>query len=79
LAGVRELDPRGDGDDLEGTDLAAAVAGLGAAMTHLDLWSRESGELAAQRGLVAFHREHPVRTTGVQVGDVLALGVQRVL
>jgi hypothetical protein len=47
LAGVRELDPGRDRDEFEHADLAAAVAGLDAAMTFLDLAPREAGELAA--------------------------------
>jgi hypothetical protein len=56
----------------------ASVAGLGAAMGFADLPPRQLGELAAQPGLVALHRQHPVRAAGVQIGDVFALGVQRV-
>jgi hypothetical protein len=77
LGGVRELDPRSDGDDLARADLAAAVRGRDGAMGDLDLTPWASGELAAQPGLVALDRQHPVRAPGVQVGDVLALGVTR--
>lgn len=46
LAGVRELDPGGDRDHLQDADLAAAVTGLGAAMTFPDIAPREAGEPA---------------------------------
>ena len=65
--GVRELDPGGDGDDLQGADLPAAVRGLGAAVGGLDLPPGQPGELAAQPGLVALHRQHPVRAAGGRV------------
>jgi hypothetical protein len=83
LAGVRKLDPRSDRDrsdrdHLEHADLPASVAGLGAAMAFSDLPPRQFGELAAQPGLVALHGQHPVRAARVQLGDVFALGVQRV-
>jgi hypothetical protein len=78
LASLRELDPGRDGDDLEGADLSAAVHGRGGAVGDLDRPPRERGELAAQPGLVALDRQHPVRTAGGEGLDVLALGVQRV-
>ena len=54
------------------------MTGLDAAVAFGDVAPRELRELAAQPGLVALHRQHPVRAAGVQVGDVVALGVQRV-
>jgi hypothetical protein len=62
---VRELDPGRDRDDLQDADLAAAMAGLGAAMALVDIAPREFGELAAQPGLVALHGQHPVRAAHV--------------
>lgn len=56
--------------------ISAAVRGGSAAVHGLDLAPRERGELAAQPGLVALHREHPVRAAGVQVIDVVALRVE---
>jgi hypothetical protein len=50
LRGVREGDSRGDGDDLEGANLAAAVAGLDAAVGGLDVAPGQLGELATQPG-----------------------------
>jgi predicted TIM-barrel fold metal-dependent hydrolase len=67
LSGVRELDPRRDREELAEADLAAAVTGLGAAMTCGDVAAGESGELAAWPGLVGFHRQDPVRTPAAVV------------
>jgi hypothetical protein len=78
LAGVGELDPGSDQDDLDAADLAAPVRGLGLAVTGLDLLPGQRGELAPQAGLVALHRQDPVRAAAVQVLDMVALGVQRV-
>ncbi len=79
LGGVRELDPGGDSDDLEGADLPASVRGGGAAVRGVDLPPRERGELSAQPGLVPLDRQNPVRAAFVQVGDVLALCVESIL
>jgi hypothetical protein len=75
---VRELDSRGDRDHLQHSDLPATVTSLDAAMALADVAPGQLGELATQPGLVALHRQHPVRAAGMQVGDVLALCVQRV-
>ncbi len=47
-------------------------------MIGLDPAPGQPGELATQPGLAALHRQHPVRAPNPQVGDVLALGVQRI-
>ena len=78
LAGVGELDPGGESDDLEGADLPTSVPGLDAAVGGLDIPPRERGELMPEAGLVALRPEHPVRAAAVQLLDVVALGVQGV-
>src|SRR4051812_23886434 len=78
LRGVREPDPGGDGEDLQGADLAAAVSTVGVAGGVRDGTPGQSGELGVQAGLVGFDGQDPVGAAVGEVGDVVPLAVQGV-
>jgi hypothetical protein len=78
LGGVREVDAGGDGQDLQGADLAAAVSASGLAGGVRDGPPGQAGQLLVQGGLVAFDGQDPVGAAFGEVGDVITLAVQRV-
>ena len=53
LGGVREVDAGGDGQDLQGADLAAAVSAAGVTGGVRDSRPGQVGQLLVQGGLVA--------------------------
>jgi len=77
LGGVREGEPLGDGGDLQGAVLAAAVAGLSGAAGDRHRAPGQGLELGVQAGLAAFDGEDVARAAAGQVAGVPALGVQR--
>jgi hypothetical protein len=68
----------GDGGDLHGAVLAAAVTAAAGAADDRQLAPGQGLELGVQAGLVVFDGEDAVRAAAGQVAGVLALGVQRV-
>src|SRR5690606_8371231 len=73
LRRVREVDPLGEGEDLDGADLAAAVASVFDAVTVRDGSPGQGGQLGVQVGLVAFDGQDPVGAAFGEVVDVIAL------
>jgi hypothetical protein len=78
LGGVWEVDAGGDGQDLQGADLAAAVPAVVVAGGVRDRSPGQAGQLGVQVGLVAFDGHDPVRAALGEIGDMLPLAVQRV-
>ncbi len=78
LDGVREVDPGGDGEDLQRANLAAAVAAVIVAGGLRDLRPGQAGELCVQVGLVALHGQNPVGVACGEICGVFALAVHRV-
>lgn len=70
--------PVGDGQDFQAADLAAAVSAAGIAGGARDGSPGQGGQLLVQGGLVAFDGQDPVGAAFGEVGDVIALAVQRV-
>jgi hypothetical protein len=64
----------GDGRDLQGPDLDAAVAVITGAVHDWDLAPRQSGELGVQAWLVGLDDQQVVRAAVDQEAGVLALG-----
>jgi hypothetical protein len=78
LGGVGEAQP-GDGGDLQGAELDAAVAMVAGAVHHRDLPPRQPDQLGVEGGLVGLDDQQVVGAAVDQEGGVVALGVQRVL
>jgi hypothetical protein len=77
LGGVRE--PQGgDGGDLQGPDLDAAMGVVEGAVQHRDLPPRQPGELGVQGWLVGPDDQQVVRAAVDQEAGVVALGVHGV-
>jgi hypothetical protein len=74
LGGVREGQPAGDGGDLEGAPLAAAVPAFPPVIRGRHVTPGQRGELGVQAGLVALDGDRVVRAAAGQVAGVLALG-----
>src|SRR5439155_10093147 len=70
--------PGGHGQDFQGADLPAAVSVCGVPVGFGNGAPGQSGELVVQAGLVAFDGKDPVGAPLGEIGDVLALAVQRV-
>ena len=70
--------PAGDGGDLQGAPLGAAVPALAALVSDRDFPPGQGGKLGTQAGLVSFDRDHIVRAAPGKVAGVLPLGVQSV-
>jgi hypothetical protein len=68
----------GDGGDLQGAVLAAAVTAAAGVAGDRHLAPGQGLEQGVQAGLVAFDGEDVVRAAAGRVAGVLALGVQRV-
>ena len=66
------------GQDLQGADLVLSVAACGVAIGEGPQPARAGRTALVQAGLVALARQDPVRAATGEVGDVLALAVQRV-
>src|SRR4029453_15817374 len=78
LGGVREPQVV-DGDDLEGTQLDAAVAAVAGAVQHGDVVPGQGGAAVQQRGLVGLDGEQVVGLLlGHQELGGIRVGVQRV-
>jgi hypothetical protein len=78
LGRVREGQPPGDGGDLGGAPLGAAMAAFPLVVGHRQVAPGQGGELGAQAGLVALDDQQVVRVAAVQVFGVGMLGVQSV-
>jgi hypothetical protein len=77
LGGMREAQA-GDGRDLQGPELDAAVAMVAGAVHDRDLPPRQPGQLGVQRGLVGLDDQQVVGAAVDQEAGVVALGVHGV-
>jgi hypothetical protein len=78
LGGVGKVDAGGDGQDLQGANLSAAVTAVGGAVGDRNESPGQAGQLLVQIGLVALDGQNPVRAAPKEAGDVVALTMHRV-
>jgi hypothetical protein len=78
LRGKGKVDAGCHGQEFDGADLAASVPSGGVAVGVGVSASRAGRPVGGAGRLVAFDGQDPVRAAPVEVGDVVALAVQRI-